>query len=266
MTAQAPTLVRAAGVPDHERLVLAEKRHRYCVAVFVINEGERVRNQLAAMASFADQIDIVVADGGSTDGSLAPASLGAFKLRALLIKRGPGRLSAQMRMAIAFALEEGYEGIVVIDGNGKDGLDALPRMIELLDAGYDHVQGSRYIPGGHGINTPTSRTLGVRLVHAPLISLAAGARYTDTTNGFRAYSRRLLTDSRVAPLRDVFMGYELHYYLAIRAARLGFRIIETPVTRRYPVAGKTPTKISPVRGNLRVLGTLAAAVLGRFDP
>jgi hypothetical protein len=99
-----------------------------------------------------------------------------------------------------------------------------------------------------------------------MISLAAGTRYTDTTNGFRAYSRRLLADPRVAPLRDVFMGYELHYYLAIRAARLGFRVVETPVTRRYPASGKTPTKISPVRGNLRVLRTLAAAVLGRFDP
>jgi hypothetical protein len=29
----------------------------------------------------------------------------------------------------------------------------------------------------------------------------------------------------------VFAAYELHYYLAIRAARLGFRVIETPVTR-----------------------------------
>jgi dolichol-phosphate mannosyltransferase len=266
--APAPTTVRAAGrgVPEHERIVFAEKRHRYCVAVFVINEGERVRQQLAAMARFADTIDIVVADGGSTDESLAPDSLADFRLRALLVKRGPGRLSAQMRMAIGFALDEGYDGMVVIDGNGKDDLDALPRMIELLDAGYDHVQGSRYIPGGHGINTPPSRTWAVKLVHAPMISLAAGTRYTDTTNGFRAYSRRLLADPHVAPLRDVFMGYELHYYLAIRAARLGFRVIETPVTRRYPASGKTPTKISPVRGNLRVLRTLAAAVLGRFDP
>jgi dolichol-phosphate mannosyltransferase len=264
--APAPTVVKAAGVPDHERLVFAEKRHRYCIAVFVVNEGERVRNQLAAMSQFADRIDIVVADGGSTDGSLAPDSLADFRLRALLVKRGAGRLSAQMRMAIAFALDESYDGMVVIDGNGKDDLDALPRMIELLDAGYDHVQGSRYIPGGRGINTPPSRTVAVKLVHAPLISLAAGTRYTDTTNGFRAYSRRLLSDARVAPLRDVFMGYELHYYLAIRAARLGYRVIETPVTRRYPASGKTPTKISPVKGNLRVLGTLAAAVLGRFDP
>jgi dolichol-phosphate mannosyltransferase len=256
----------APGVPAYDQHVLAPKRHRYCIAVFVINEGDRVRHQLGEMARLADQIDIVVADGGSTDGSLALDSLDAFRLRALLVKRGPGKLSAQMRMAISFAMAEGYEGLVVIDGNGKDDHSAVPRFIELLDAGFDHIQGSRYIPGGRGVNTPLSRTVGVKLLHAPLISAAAGTRYTDTTNGFRAYSRRLLTDPRVQPLRDIFVAYELHYYLAIRAARLGFRVTETPVTRRYPVEGKTPTKISPVKGNLLILRTLAAAALGKFNP
>lgn len=256
----------ASGVPDYERHILRAKRHRYCVAVFVINEGERIRRQLRGMASLANGIDIVVADGGSTDGSLAVDTLGDFHLRALLVKRSPGKLSAQMRMAIDFAMSEGYDGLVVIDGNGKDDFSAIPRFVELLAAGYDHIQGSRYVPGGKGINTPISRTLGVRLLHAPVVSLAAGIRYTDTTNGFRAYSRRLLTDERVAPLRDVFMGYELHYYLAIRAARLGFRTIETPVTRRYPESGKTPTKITPIRGSITILRTLAAAALGKFDP
>lgn len=254
------------GVPAHTRHVFRPKQHRYCVVVFVINEGERMRTQLAGMASLADVADLVVADGGSTDGSLALDTLELFRLRALLVKRGPGKLSAQMRMAMHFALEEGYEGIVVIDGNGKDDYAAIPRFLELLDAGFDHIQGSRYIAGGQAINTPPSRTLGVRLLHAPLISLAARRRYTDTTNGFRAYSRRLLADPRVQPLRDVFMRYELHYYLAIRAARLGFRVTETPVTRRYPKTGKTPTKISPFRGNMLILRTLAAAALGRFDP
>lgn len=256
----------APGVPAHDRYVFTGRRHRYCVAVFVIDEGERVRRQLEAMAPLADRLDIIVADGGSTDGSLAVESLDAFRLRALLVKRDVGKLSAQMRMAIAFALEEGYDGMVVIDGNGKDDLEAIPTFVELLQAGYDHVQGSRYVPGGRGINTPPLRHLAVRLLHAPLVSLAAGTRCTDTTNGFRAYSRRLLADPRVQPLRDIFLGYELHYYLAIRAARLGFRVIETPVTRRYPESGRTPTKISPVKGNLIILRTLASAVLGRFDP
>src|SRR5579871_6337668 len=152
------------------------------------------------MAAVADQVDIIVADGGSTDGSLALDSLGEFQLRALLVKRDAGKLSAQMRMAIAFALDEGYDGMIVIDGNDKDDVSAIPTFLRLLEDGYDHVQGSRYIPGGHGINTPLSRSLGVRLLHAPAISIAARTRYTDTTNGFRAYSRRLLTDPRVAPL------------------------------------------------------------------
>jgi dolichol-phosphate mannosyltransferase len=254
------------GVPAHERYVFGPKRHRYCVVVFVINEGERVRTQLRQMAPLAGEIDIIVADGGSTDGSLAVDSLDDFRLTALLIKRGPGKLSAQMRMAIAFAMDAGYAGVIVIDGNGKDDHSAIPRFVQLLDEGYDHIQGSRYIAGGAGINTPLSRTLGVRLLHAPLISLAARARYTDTTNGFRAYSRALLTDPRVQPLRDIFVGYELHYYLAIRAARLGFRVTETPVTRSYPTTGETPTKISPVKGNLLILRTLAAAALGKFNP
>jgi dolichol-phosphate mannosyltransferase len=259
-------IVARPGVPAYERYVFGPKQSRYCVAVFAINEGERLRAQLRAMAPLADQIDIVVADGGSTDGSLAPDTLGEFRLRALLIKRDAGRLSAQMRMAIAFTLEQRYEGLVVIDGNGKDDVSAIPRFVALLDAGYDHIQGSRYIPGGEGINTPWTRTLAVRLLHAPLISVAAGHAYTDTTNGFRAYSRRLLTDPRVRPLRDVFSGYELHYYLAIRAARVKLRVIETPVTRRYPDSGKTPTKISPIRGNILILRTLVSAALGRFNP
>src|SRR5262249_18241969 len=218
------------------------------------------------MAPLADEIDIVVADGGSTDNSLALESLDEFHLRALLIKRGPGKLSAQMRMAIAFARDEGYEGIVVIAGNGQDDYTANAQLLQRLDAGYDHFRGSRYVPGGKGINTPLSRTLGVKFLHAPLMSLAAGTRYTDTTNGFRAYSRRLLTDPRVQPLRDIFVAYELHYYLAIRAARLAFGGIETPVRPRYPPTSKAPTQFSPVKGNLPGLRTLAAAALGKFNP
>src|SRR6185369_3355120 len=81
-----------------------------------------------------------------------------------------------------------------------------------------------------------------------------------------AYSARLLTDPRVAPFRDVFAAYELHYYLAIRAARLGFRVTEVPVTRAYPAAGAVPTKIHGLRGNLTILKTLFAACAGKFTP
>jgi hypothetical protein len=253
-------------LPDFRVDFAREKRHRFAACVFVINEGEKVRKQLRAMREFAPLADIVVADGGSTDGSLTPELMQETDARALLIKTGPGKLSAQMRMALAWCLDEGYEGIVTIDGNGKDGISAIPEFLQLLEQGCDHIQGSRYIPGGHHENTPLSRHLAVNILHAPLISLAAGFRYTDTTNGFRGYSRKLLLDPRVQPFRDIFSAYELHYYLAIRAARLGFHCIETPVSRIYPSHGPVPTKISPIQGNILVLKTLFKAVTGKFDP
>ena len=183
-----------------------------------------------------------------------------------LIKRDEGGLSAQMRMAISFVVEQGYEGMVVIDGNGKDDISAIPRFLDLLDEGYDHVQGSRYIPGGQGVNTPLARHIAVRLLHAPLISLAAHRRYTDTTNGFRGYSRRFLLDPRVAPFRAIFDRYALLFYLSARAGQLGYRICEIPVTRRYPRNEKIPTKVSGVKARFAMLGELVAVALGRYHP
>lgn len=251
--------------PDFDQVIFRGKQHKYCVCVFVINEGERIQRQLKEMEKFADAIDVVVADGGSTDGSLESDFLKKHNVRALLTKKGPGKLSAQMRMAFAWALAEGYEGVVVVDGNGKDDISAIPNFTKLLEDGYDHIQGSRFVPGGNAINTPLSRELGLHLIHAPLISLASRRRHTDTTNGFRAYSSKLLKDDDIAVFRDIFQTYELHYYLAIESSRRKqYRTCETPVTREYPKGEKTPTKISPLKGNLHVLGVLFAAVCGKY--
>ena len=262
-----PTAAERAAwaVPRYRAEVLAPRGSRYAVCIFVLNEADRILTQLRRMQDLPHGLDVVLADGGSDDGSTEPERLQSLGVRALLVKQGPGKLSAQMRMAFAWCLEQGYAGIVTMDGNNKDDPEALPRFVRLLDAGCDHVQGSRFVRGGRAINTPASRYWGIKLVHAPLVSVAARFRYTDTTNGFRGYSRRLLLDRLVAPFREVFSAYELHYYLAIRAARLGFRVAEIPVTRAYPADGAVPTKIHGWRGNLKVLRTLLAACTGRYD-
>jgi glycosyltransferase involved in cell wall biosynthesis len=253
-------------LPRYTTTELAKKQSKYCVCIFVINEGKKIRAQLEKMREISQNIDVIIADGGSTDRSLELDFLKSVSVRTLLTKQDTGKLSAQMRMALAYALLEGYEGIITIDGNNKDDPTAIPAFVSALDRGFDHVQGSRFVPGGKAINTPWARYYAVRLIHAPLVSLAAGFCYTDTTNGFRAYSRRLLLDPQVAPFRHVFWAYELHYYLAIRSVRLGYRSIELPVTRKYPDRGPTPTKISPIKGNLLVLQTLVLACLAQFNP
>jgi glycosyltransferase involved in cell wall biosynthesis len=253
-------------VPDYDATILGRRSSRYALVIPVINEGERIRNQLRNIEALRYPVDVVVADGGSTDGSLAPDFLTDVGVNALLVKRGPGRLSAQLRMAYAWALVRGYEGVITVDGNGKDGVEAIRLFIQALDNGYDIVQGSRYKPGGEAVNTPLDRWIAGKFIHAPLISLAARFRFTDTTNGFRAYSARALRDPRVAPFRDVFVNYNLLFYLSARIPRLGYRACEVPVSRRYPPSGKTPTKIAGFRGRYSMFEELFGAISGRFNP
>ena len=254
-------------IPNYQTFEFAEKRSAYCVCVFVINEGEKLLRQLAGMKPICDGlVDIVVADGGSTDNSTEHDKLKPLGVNTLLVKQDKGKLGSQMRMAFDWALDRGYEGVIVADGNGKDGMGAIPRFVEKLKKGMDHVQGSRFIPGGHHENTPLSRLLGLKLLHVPLMRLASGFHYTDTTNGFRAYSAKLLKSDRLQIFRDCFSGYELHYYLAVEAARQGFRCTEIPVSRIYPATGKVPTKISGLKGNFNVIYKLLLACAGFYRP
>lgn len=256
-------------VPAYDIRLWRSTRKPYALVIPVINEGERIGRLLARISALAlpEAIDIVIVDGGSTDGSLAVEKLDAQGVRGLLVKTGPGKLSAQLRCAYSFALQQGYKGVVTIDGNDKDDPSAVPQFMAALDAGVDFVQASRFIAGGVAENTPLSRWIAIRLIHAPLLRLFSGFAWTDTTQGFRAYSRNLLSDERIAIFRDVFVTYELLAYLSYRAPRLGFRCQELPTRRSYPAGGgKIPTKISSVSGNLSVLKVLLRACLGRFNP
>ncbi len=255
-------------IPAYTAPLWRGRSQPWCVVVPVINEGERINRLIYRMAELRiDSVaDIVIVDGGSTDGSLDAAALRRQGVRGLLVKTGSGRLSAQLRCAYAFALDRGYEGIITIDGNDKDDPAAVPRFIDELKRGSDFVQGSRFIAGGLAENTPWLREFAIRRVHAPLLSLCSKFRWTDTTQGFRAYSRRLLLDPRVAPFRAVFESYELLPYLSCRAPRLGYRCIEVPTARRYPARGGIPTKAGGLRGYFSILMSLINACRRRYDP
>ncbi|CUJ47155.1 glycosyltransferase family 2 protein [Achromobacter xylosoxidans] len=261
-----PALRAAWQVPDFKTTFWLGRQHLHCVVIPVINEGARIVSLLARMAALniASIADIIIVDGGSTDGSLEQAALQAQGVRGLLVKTGAGKLSAQLRCAYAFALDQGYEGIVTIDGNDKDDPEAIPRFVEALQQGVDFVQASRFVAGGVAENTPASRDFAIRFIHAPMLSLFSGFRWTDTTQGFRAYSSKMLLDPKLAPFRDEFMTYELLAYLSYRAPKLGYRCLELPTIRRYP-KGEVPTKISAFKGNLSVLQVLFKACFGVYN-
>lgn len=229
----------------------------------VWNEGERLGAQLLAMAPYLSVCDIWVSDASSSDGSTAIERLRAAGVAAVLNVHERG-VSLALRPAIAHALLDGYEGIILMDGNGKDDPAMLLRFASALASGVDYAQGSRYIAGGRGVNTPKIRDLLIRFVHSPLFSLACGRRFTDSTIGSRGFSRRLLADPRVRPFRDIFRDYELYFYLGWAACRFGFWVADIPVTRSYPKTGPVPTKITLRRGYWQMFNPLLMLLLRRY--
>jgi dolichol-phosphate mannosyltransferase len=256
------------GVPRFECTEYKEKTKDYVVLIPIINEGERIIKELirAYRHEVSGCADIVICDGGSIDGCTDEKKLRKLKVNTLLVKKDVGKQGAQLRMGIWWALQRGYKGIITIDGNNKDSIEDVPRFIDKLEEGYDFIQGSRFINGGRAINTPFIRTVSVRLIHAPVISITAHQHFTDTTNAYRAYSARYLKDERVLPLRDIFMTYELLAYLSVRATQLGYKACEIPVTRAYPKKGKTPTKISFFKGNSELMKILFQNLFGVYNP
>lgn len=255
------------GIIKYEKKEYQEKKNKYCLCIPIINEGEKIKKQLetAKKHNVDKLVDIIICDGDSTDGSTQNTSLKKLGVNTLLIKKDVGKQGTQLRMGFSYALERGYKGIITMDGNNKDSIEDIPKFIKKLDEGYDFVQGSRFIKGGKAINTPKVRLIAVKLLHAPIISLTAGKKFTDTTNNYRAYSKKYLEHPSVQPFRNIFETYELLAYLSVKASQLGLKTCEVPVTRKYPKKGKTPTKISPLKGNYELLKILFKNAFGHYD-
>jgi dolichol-phosphate mannosyltransferase len=254
-------------IPQYTETIFHERRYRHCLLIPIINEGENFIRQIARMKEngIFKMTDVVICDAGSTDGSTELQMLRDSGFSALLIRQGYGRYGTDLRMGYSWAIERGYEYLITVDGNNKDDTSALPLFIEKMEQGYNYVQGSRYIAGGKEKNTPLSRKIAIKCLLVPLISLAARKYMTDSSNGFRAYSKDFLMDDAVAVFRDCFVKYEIIYYLPIMACRLGYRVCEVPVTREYPNSKDIPTKVG-WKDNLDVIFLLISLLFGAYRP
>ena len=244
---------------------IRDKRSDYCIIMITLDEGSRLRSQLAQMQDHIQNVDLIISDGDSSDGSTELSFLQKMNVRTLLVTKQRG-LAVAIRAGLSYALEQDYRGIICIDSNGKDGVEAISRFTSKLDEGYDLVQGSRFMKGGIHKNTPFERYVGIRYVLAPLLWLGGGCYFSDPTNGFRAYSTKFLRDKRVEPLRDVFIDFNIQHYLNYRAAKLKFKLIEIPVTRVYPEGKEVPTKITSFKLKFQVLYEMVLTILGAYNP
>ena len=133
---------RQNGVPQFESTEFNNKTKDYCLLIPIINEGDRIINELkrAKDNNVSDLVDIIICDGGSTDGCTEITRLKSLDVNTLLVKQDIGKQGAQFRIGIWFAFERGYKGIITIDGNNKDSIEDVYKFIDKLEEGYDFIQ------------------------------------------------------------------------------------------------------------------------------
>jgi glycosyltransferase involved in cell wall biosynthesis len=224
------------------------QRARAAAIIPVLDEEGAIGRIVAAVPSnWVDEV--VVVDGGSSDGTVAEArAAGATVL--IEQERGYGRACAK---GAAAAAAGGAEILVFLDGDGSDRADEIPRLVQPIFASkYDFVIGSRTRgvreKGSMGIH----QALAGRLVGAA-IGLLYGVHYTDMC-AFRAIRADTLDG---LGMREMTYGWNLE--MQMRVARAGLKVLELPVPYGRRIAGK-----SKVTGTVRGTFKAASRIIATF--
>jgi dolichol-phosphate mannosyltransferase len=204
--------------------------------------------------------EMLVIDDGSTDRS--PEVARALGATVLPVGRTVG-VGAALRLGYRYALGKDYDVAVVMAGNNKDSPEEIPLLLDpIADGRAEFVQGSRFLKRNANFGPmPLYRKVATRL-HPLLFSLAARRYVTESTNGFRAVTRRVLEDARINLDQAWLDEYELEPYLYLRTLQLGYQTAEVPVTKIYPPRKLGQTKMQPLTGWWSMLRPLIYVGLG----
>jgi len=212
--------------------------------VLTFNEGDKLKS-LVQRFPHERNYQLLFIDDGSTDGAAAFLEGSGHELIRHETNLGVG---AGIRDGIKYGRERGFDIIVIMAGNGKMLPEEIGRLVEpIIHDRADYVQGSRYLEGGRSPNLPLFRRLAIRLFTA-MVNLAVGFRGTDITCGFRAY-RLDIFDRPELGIDQAWLGrYEMEYYIHYKVLKLGYRVVEVPVSMVYPPEKKNYSKIKPFVG------------------
>ncbi len=199
---------------------------RVSVVVPTLNEAANVGQVLPAIPAWVDEVLLV--DGGSTDGTVAAA----------LDARPDIRVVTELRPGKGAALRRGWREatgdiIVTIDADGSTDPGEIPAFVGLLLAGADLVKGSRFLHGGGTDDMGPLRRSG-NWALTRVVRVLYGGRYSDLCYGYNAFWRH------VTPyFEGEADGFEIETFINVRSLRHGLRVAEVPSFERCRIHGQS---------------------------
>jgi dolichol-phosphate mannosyltransferase len=207
------------------------------VIIPTFNEIENVERMIRKVFSLSHPFDLLIVDDGSPDGTAATVKQ--------LILEFPGRLFLEERKSklglgtayihgFNWALARAYEYIFEMDCDFSHDPDDLLRLHQTCLNGADVAIGSRYIKGGKIQNWPIGRIL-MSYFASVYVRTVLWINISDTTAGFKCYRRKVL--ERIDFNTIKFIGYAFQIEMKYIAYRLGFKLVEVPITFRDRTEG-----------------------------
>jgi len=204
-------------------------RTRVIVIVPALNEQETLAAVIADIRRDLGA-DVLVVDDGSIDRTAAIARCSGASVVRHPFNLGVG---AALRTGFRFAEAHGYQIAMQIDADGQHDPQEAANLLERVEAGSDIVVGSRFASGSGEYRVAFARRTSMKLLSA-VLSRRIGRPITDTTSGFRAFSRSAIelfaTQYPSAYLSDTVESLLIAHYN-------GLSVEEVPVSMHERMGG-----------------------------
>ncbi|MBP6835561.1 MAG: polyprenol monophosphomannose synthase [Deltaproteobacteria bacterium] len=201
---------------------------RVLVITPTYNERENLHAFLDALFAVAPQVDVLIVDDNSPDGTGALADEVAARDPRVHVRHRAGKLGLGTAYLEGFqwALAQNYDVVFEMDTDLSHDPRYVPEFIRAIEAGADVVIGSRNIPGGGVEGWGPGRHFVSKggSVYARTI---LGLDVRDLTSGYKAFTRDALQRIDLGGVKS--NGYSFQIELTYRAVLRGMRVAEVPI-------------------------------------
>jgi dolichol-phosphate mannosyltransferase len=230
---------------------------RALVIIPTYNEKENIRSIVELVLSQVPNLEILVVDDNSPDGTAAIVTeMAQANPRVHLLSRA-GKLGLGTAYIAGFkwGLAQGYACLIEMDADFSHDPREIPNMLKAIQQA-DLVLGSRYIDGVRVVNWPLSRLV-LSKGASYYVRIITGLPVYDPTGGFKCFRRKVLETLELDEVRS--NGYAFQIEMSFKAWMKGFRIREIPITFADRHAGKSKMSGHIVREALWMVWSLAFA-------